>query len=100
MINVESDQKHLKTYTSFLLEAGQGVYSIDHLLNNFKLKYDSCLNYLTKPIVTSEKVYPSFNYPDKTHHVNWQVIHKIFNFLFGTSDDSITLDKIKKIFIY
>ena len=96
MMNLERDQNCLKTYTSFFFETGQECYSIYHSLNNTKLKFDSCLNHLTKPIISSEKLYPSFNYPDRVHHVKLGVIHKIFNFLFGKSSDSTTLNKGKQ----
>ena len=69
MINLERDQKWHKTCMSFLLEARQEVYSIYHSLNSTKLKLGSFLIHLTKPIITSEKLYPFFSYPDRACHV-------------------------------
>ena len=31
----------------------------------------------------------------KTHYIKYGVIHKIVNFLFGESEDSVTLNKMK-----
>ena len=60
-----------------------------------KLKFDSCLNHLTRPLVTNEKTYP-----DRVHCVKCGV-HKILNLLFEESDDSAMLNRIKQnIFIY
>ena len=83
MINLERDQKCLRTYTSFMFEAGQEVHGIYCLLDNTILKPDSCLHHLTKPIVTKEKTYTS---SDTVHCIKCDVVHKIFNFLFGGSD--------------
>ena len=60
---------------SFLFEAGQEVYNIYCSLNNTKLKFDSCLNHLTRPIVTNEKRDLSFG---RVPHVKHGVIHRFF----------------------
>ena len=95
MINLEGDQKHLKSYTSLLLEAGQEFYSIYHALNSTMLKFNPCLNHLTKLIITSERLYPFSNH-DSLLHVPFGVIHKIFSVLFGKSDDSTTINKVEQ----
>ena len=93
MTNFEREQKCLKTYQSSLFEEGQEVQSIYHLLNTTKLKFDSCLNHLAKPIVSREVTYP---FPGKTHCVRCGVIQNVFNVLSGESEDSVTLNKIKQ----
>ena len=51
---------------------------------------------MSKPIITSEKLYSTSIYPDEACHVNGGVIHKIFNFLFDKSNDSTTLNNVKQ----
>ena len=52
---------------------------------------------MTKPIIPSEKLCPSFYFPDIGHHVKFAVIHKIFNFLCDKSDVSPThKNKVKQ----
>ena len=58
MINLERDQKHFKTYMSFLFGASQEFSGIYYSLNNKKLKFDCCLNHQTKPIITGENYNP------------------------------------------
>ena len=48
MINIERDQKHLWTYTSFLIEVIQAVSGIYYSLTITKLKFDSCLKLFDK----------------------------------------------------
>ena len=76
-----------------MFEAGQAVHSISYSLNTPKLEFDSCLNKLTRPIVAKEKMDLSFG---RVPHVKCGVIHTIFNFLYGESDDLDTLNKIKQ----
>ena len=102
MTNPERDQNHLKTYTSFLFEAQQEVHSINHSLNDTKLHCDYCLTHLTRPIIIKEKT--------NLFLVEWivkhGVIHQIFNFSFGESDDYlqlftlVTIDKMKQKLIF
>ena len=51
------------------------------------------MNHLTRSIVTNEKTCLSFG---RIPHVKHGAFHKIFNFLFGESHDSATLNKIKQ----
>ena len=87
---------HLKIYTSFLFEASQEVSSIYHSLNSTKLKFDSCLNHLTKPVIAGEKLYPLLNHPDSSQWIIKGIIHKIFHFLFGEPHDATTMNRIKQ----
>ena len=54
-MNLEKDQKHLKTYTSFLFEAGQEVQGMYHSLNHTILQFNFSLNHLTKPQLLMRK---------------------------------------------
>ena len=72
------DQKHFKTYASYLFEVGQEVHRIYHSLNDTKLQFDSCLNHLTRGIVTKERTDLSFG---RASHVKYGFSHKAFNFL-------------------
>ena len=51
---------------------------------------------MAKPVTDSEKLHPSLNYPESTHWVEKEVIHKIFNSLFGKPEDSPTMNKVKQ----
>ena len=61
-----------------------------------KLNFDSCLNHVKKPIITGEKLYPSLSHPNSVSHIEREIIHKTFHFLFGKPNDSITMSKIKE----
>ena len=92
--NFEKEQKHLKTYLSFVFEAGQEVHSINHSLNTTKLKSDSCLNHLAKTTRCQRGNIPFLL--GKTHCVKHCAIHKILNFLFWESEYPVILYRIKQ----
>ena len=51
------------------------------------------MNQLTRPITTNEETDLSFG---GVSYIKHGVIHKIFSFVFGESDDLATLNKIKQ----
>ena len=93
---MERDQKHLKTYKSFLLEAFQEVSSTCHTLNNKKYQFDSCLNHFTRPAFTIQKPHTmSLNVKEKVE-LRGALFIKYLSFLFGESSDSATINKMKQ----
>ena len=110
---MESNQKCLRTYTSFLFEASQQIsytsflfkasqqlYSFYYSLNSTKLTFDSCLNYVTKPAITGEKLHPILSHPESMCWVKRRIIHKIFHFLFCKPNDFAQMNKLSEIYIY
>ena len=57
MVSMERDDEHVRIYKALLFEAIKEVSSMYKTLNNSKLKFDFCLNHLTKPTITVKQLH-------------------------------------------